>query len=52
MAYRLGIDIGTTNTVASVAVDGSPVEMLSLGATRPQMRSALFLDSDEPDVHR
>src|SRR6478752_1733315 len=45
MAYRLGIDIGTTNTVASIAVDGSPVEMLNLGADRPQMRSALFLDS-------
>src|SRR6478609_11853548 len=44
MAYRLGIDIGTTNTVASVAVDGSPVEMLNLGADRPQMRSVLFLD--------
>ena len=25
MAYRLGIDLGTTNTVASLAADGEPV---------------------------
>ena len=27
MAYRLGIDHGTTNTVASVAADGAPVQL-------------------------
>ena len=39
MAYRLGIDLGTTNTVATVAVDGAPVEMVGLGVNTPQMRS-------------
>ena len=34
MAYRLGIDLGTTNTVAAVAVDGAPVEMVGLGVQR------------------
>ena len=47
MAYRLGIDLGTTNTVATVAVDGAPVEMVSLGVNTPQMRSMLFLNGDD-----
>ena len=46
MAYRLGIDLGTTNTVATVAVDGAPVEMVSLGINTPQMRSMLFVGDD------
>jgi WD40-like Beta Propeller Repeat len=31
MTYRLGIDLGTTNTVASVAADRAPVQLLGLG---------------------
>ncbi len=47
MAYRLGIDLGTTNTVATVAVDGAPVEMVGLGVNTPQMRSMLYLNGDD-----
>ena len=46
MAYRLGVDLGTTNTVASVAVDGAPVQLLGLGAHSQQIRSVLFLTQD------
>ncbi len=46
MAYRLGIDIGTTNTVATVAVDGRAVEMVGLGVNTPAMRSVLFIGDD------
>ena len=46
MAYRLGIDLGTTNTVAAVAVDGAPAELVGLGVNTPQMRSMLFLGED------
>jgi hypothetical protein len=42
MAYRLGIDIGRTDTVASVAVDGAPVQLVSLGARSQQAHSAVF----------
>jgi hypothetical protein len=44
MAYRLGIDIGidTTDTIASVAVDGAPVQFVSLGARSQQTHSAVF----------
>ncbi len=35
MAYRLGIDLGTTNTVAAIAVDGAPVAMVSLSGVLP-----------------
>ena len=46
MAYRLGIDLGTTNTVASVAADGAPVQLVGLGARSLQMRSMLFVAED------
>ena len=46
MAYRLGIDLGTTNTVASVAADGAPVQLVGLGAQSQQMRSMLFVAED------
>jgi molecular chaperone DnaK len=46
MAYRLGIDLGTTNTVASVAADGAPLELVGLGARSQQMRSTLFFAED------
>src|SRR4249919_735475 len=46
MAYRLGIDLGTTNTVASVAADGAPVQLVGLGARSQQMRSMLFVAED------
>jgi hypothetical protein len=46
MAYRLGIDLGTTNTVASIAADGAPVQLVGLGARSHQMRSLLFLAED------
>jgi WD40-like Beta Propeller Repeat len=44
MAYRLGIDIGigTTDTIASVAVDGAPVQLVSLGARSQQTHLAVF----------
>jgi hypothetical protein len=42
MAYRLGINIGTTDTVASVAVDGAPVPFVGLGACSQQTHSAGF----------
>ena len=46
MAYRLGIDIGTTNTVASIAVDGAPVQLVGLGSRSQQTRSVVFLAGD------
>jgi actin-like ATPase involved in cell morphogenesis len=46
MPYRLGIDLGTTNTVATVAVDDALVELLDLGVDTPHTRSALFLADD------
>ena len=49
MAYRLGIDIGigTTDTIASVAVDGAPVQLVSLGAPSQQTHLAV-LPADGP----
>ena len=47
MAYRLGIDLGTTNTVASVAADGAPVQLVGLGARSQQMRSLLLVAEDD-----
>jgi hypothetical protein len=49
MAYRLGIDIGigTTETIASVAVDGAPVQLVSLGA-RSQRTHLAVLPADGP----
>ena len=43
MANRLGIDIGigTTDTIASVAVDGAPVQLVSLGARSQQTHLAV-----------
>src|SRR5215213_1995467 len=46
MAYRLGIDLGKTNIVASVAVDGEPLRLVGLGASSQQTRSMLFLAED------
>ncbi len=46
MAYRLGIDVGTTNTVASIAADGAPVQLVGLGAQSQHTRSMLFLADD------
>src|SRR5215211_2965191 len=46
MTYRLGIDLGTTNTVASVAADGAPVQLLGLGTGSQQTSSVLFLAED------
>ena len=50
MAYRLGIDLGTTNTVASVAADGAPVQLVGLGARSQQMRSLLLVAEDDQFV--
>jgi hypothetical protein len=41
MAYWLGINTGTTETVASVDVDGVPVQLVSLGARSQQTRSVV-----------
>jgi Tol biopolymer transport system component len=46
MAYRLGIDLGTTYTVASVAADGAPIQLLDLSNRSQQMRSMLWLAED------
>ena len=46
MAYRLGIDLGTTNTVASIAVDGTPVQLIGLARPPEQMRSTVFIAVD------
>jgi molecular chaperone DnaK len=46
MAYRLGIDLGTTNTVASVAVDGALLRLVALGARSQHTRSMLYLAED------
>ncbi len=46
MAYRLGIDLGTTNTVASVAVDGAPMQLVGLGARSQPTRSMIFIAED------
>jgi len=50
MAYRLGIDLGATNPVASVAADGAPVQLVGLGARSLQMRSMLFVAEDGRSV--
>jgi Hsp70 protein/WD40-like Beta Propeller Repeat len=50
MAYRLGVDLGTTNTVASVAADGAPAQLLGLGASAQQMRTMVFLTEDDQFV--
>ena len=46
MAYRLGIDLGTTNLVAAIFVDGAPAQLVGLGAHAPQTRSVLYLGED------
>jgi actin-like ATPase involved in cell morphogenesis len=46
MAYRLGIDLGTTNTVASVAIDAASMQLVGLGARSQPTRSMLFLAED------
>ena len=46
MAYRLGIDLGTTNLVAAISVDGAPAQLVGLGAHAPQTRSVLYLGED------
>ena len=46
MAYWLGIDLGTTNTVASVAADGSSVQLLGLGARSQHTPSVLLFAED------
>ena len=53
MAYRLGINIDTTDTVASVDVDGAPVPLVSLGACSQQTHSAVFpADAPHPGKTR
>ena len=42
MAYRLGINSGTTDTVAAVTVDGTPVRLVSLGARSQQAHLTVF----------
>jgi molecular chaperone DnaK len=44
MGYRLGIDLGTTNTVAAVSVDNGPTQLLTLGAQTPEIPSLVFLN--------
>jgi molecular chaperone DnaK (HSP70) len=46
MAYRLGIDVGATNTVASVTADGAPVQVVGLGVRSQSMRSMIFVADD------
>ena len=46
MAYRLGIDLGTTNTVASVVVDGALLRLVVLGARSQETRTMLYLAED------
>ncbi len=46
MAYRLAVDLGTTNVVATVAVDGSPVDVLVLGSPGPYVSSSVFVADD------
>ena len=46
MAYRLGIDLGTTNLVAAISVDGAPAQLVGLGTHAPQTRSVLYLGED------
>ena len=45
MAYRLGVDLGTTYTAAALNVDGR-LEMLSLGNRSTQIPSVLYLKKD------
>ena len=45
MAYRLGVDLGTTYTAAALNVDGR-LEMLSLGNRSTQIPSVLYLKQD------
>ncbi len=57
MAYRLGVDLGTTYTAAALNLDGR-VEMLSLGNRATQIASVLYVKVDgttligEPAEHR
>ena len=46
MGYRLGIDVGTTNTVAAVAVDGAPAAMVTLSDGLPELPSLVFVTDD------
>jgi molecular chaperone DnaK len=45
VAYRMGVDLGTTYTAAALNVDGR-VEMLSLGNRATQVASVLYLKED------
>ena len=45
MAYRLGVDLGTTYTAAAVYVEGR-LEMLALGNRALQVPSVLFIKED------
>jgi molecular chaperone DnaK len=57
VAYRLGVDLGTTYTAAALNLDGR-VEMLSLGNRATQVASVLYVKVDgttligEPAEHR
>lgn len=46
MAYRLGVDLGTSRTVAAVAVDGARPQLLALGSGGAAMPSVLYLTDD------
>ncbi len=45
MQYGLGIDLGTTQTAAAIRADGR-VEVVRLGARRPEIPSLLFVKPD------
>ncbi|HVH24213.1 MAG TPA: Hsp70 family protein, partial [Pseudonocardia sp.] len=45
MAYRLGVDLGTTYTAAALNLDGR-VEMLSLGNRATQIASVVYVKED------
>ncbi|MDN5760688.1 MAG: Hsp70 family protein, partial [Microlunatus sp.] len=46
MIYRLGIDLGATNTAAAVSLDGAPAQALRLAAERVELPSVLYVTSD------
>ena len=46
MAYRLGVDLGTTSTAAAVSVDGAPPQMIMLSPDRAQLPSTLYVTED------
>jgi molecular chaperone DnaK len=46
VAYRLGVDLGTTYTAAAVVEDGQQPHLLGLGNRAMQIPSALYLQPD------